>query len=153
MTVAGTTEAGQQTALDAADAAVRALLALSPAARTNDDAEAQRAWYEASRKASTTVTAAVVGAGVHHRQICTLTGAPGLLVIDLIADADARAEALRDEQHHAERYVELVRLERVRMAQRLCGPLADPRRPKQEVAAMLGVSRPTLDKWLGEDCG
>ncbi len=160
MTVTAT---DQQTALQAAATAVRDLLALRPDARaadhtdqgldTNDaveEAQRQRAWNRAYAAASRAVTAAVTAADVSHGQICTLTGAPGLLVVGLITDDLAQADALRVEQHRAERYVEEVRQERVRAAQRLRGPESTPRRPKQDVASMLGVSRPTLDKWLAD---
>lgn len=134
------TETQRDALLDRAVEAMRARLAVGPG--TDPGEVARRV-----EVASLAVTDAVTRGGWQHTQIASLAGCTGLRVIDLISDWSAQAVALRVERHAAARYVEQVREAAVSHARQRVG--AQGYGAKSQIAREVGVSRATVDAWIG----
>jgi hypothetical protein len=83
-------------------------------------------------------------AGLTHRQIALRARIPGREVIRWVEDPQERAEAYTAELHHLEREKANVRRDRARDAR----VQFEAGGKKIQLAALFGVSRPTLDEWL-----
>ena len=135
------TQTQRDALLDRAVEAVRVRLAAGPATDTGDLARR-------SEIACLAVTDAVTRGGWLHTQIASLAGCTGLQVINLITDWTAQATALRVERHAAERYIEQIREAAASHARQRVG--AQGYGAKAQIAREIGVTRPTVDAWIGK---
>lgn len=135
------TQAQRDALLDRAVDAVRARFAVGP---DTDPGEVSRR----IEVATLAVTDAVTRGGLLHTQIASLAGVTGLRVIGLISDWSAQGEALGRERHAAKRYAEQVQEAAASHARQRVG--AQGYGAKSRIAREIGVTRPTVDAWIGK---
>jgi hypothetical protein len=95
-----------------------------------------------------TMVARSLKAGITMRHLAMDSHLPGLLIIQLIEDAQQRADAFVAEIHHLERSLDAVRQARIKDAQ---ARFHAGECYKTKLAASLKITRPTLDAWLSQD--
>lgn len=132
------TQAQRDLLLDRAVEAVAARYAVTP---DTPQAEVSRL----IEVATLAVTDAVTRGGWLHSQIALRAGVSGLLVIMLISDWSAQAQAIGRERHAADRYVEQVRACAASHTRQRVG--AQGYGAKAEIAREMGVARGTVDAW------
>lgn len=112
----------------------------------SDVANDPNAYWNTDEQARRTVTDAVTIYGTTAAQIATLAGVGQLAIIELIDDNDARADALVQARHDAERYQRDI-MERIRGAA-LRRYYAGEQ--KIRICERLAITRPSLDAWIRE---
>jgi len=129
----------RQRMLERAVTAARSRLAIGP---STDPEEASRI----NARARTAVTEALTAGGHLHTQIAQLAGCSGLLVVGMIDNWSAQAQALQVERHAAARYVEQVRdAARQHALQRLG---SQGYGSVSQIAREIGVERAVVYTWI-----
>lgn len=100
--------------------------------------------WDSDHRSAVDAVARVLTAGGSIRQISAVSHVPGHLIIDLIEDDQARADAYAAELYHLERAMDIVRKKRIADA-RLRHKQGES---KTALADSFDVTRVTLDKWL-----